>query len=357
MSHFRMQALVIGLVFLNNAAAFHPSNIRAVFLPSMSTPPLSPVSLPAGKDAHSHLPRAAVLRGAVSIAVGVAAAVPVTAIPLPAVMQQNAPPPVQGVSAPEQIALAQHLKAIGAKFYGAYWCPFCTLQRQMFGANAAQELPYIECAEDGFQNAAGSCRSQKEINGYPSWQINGRYYGGLKTLSDLQVLSGFDSSVKFAEYVPPGKPKPPPGGFKPPSVEAASSPAQVALAKHLKATGAKFYGAHWCRYCNKQRQLFGAEATALLPYVECAPDGFQADKEGRCDAINGYPTWEIRGKFYGGYKSVDELAELSSFTPSGGGGGGGVDAGGDFGIQGLGGPVGKSDEDCTLSGGKEECKK
>ena len=299
------------------------------------------------------LSRAAVLRGAASIAVSVAAAIPSGAVPL------NAPPPVQGVSKPEELALAQHLKATGAKFYGAYWCPFCTLQREMFGAGAARDLPYVECAEDGSESQAGFCRSQKGITGYPSWQINGRYYGGLKTLSDLQVLSGFDASVKFEAYVPPGAPpKPkPPGGWRPPAVDGTSTPAAVALAQHLKRTGARFYGAYWCRYCNKQRQLFGAEATAQLPYIECASDGYEADM-GRCDAVSGYPTWEIGGKLYGGYKTVDELAQLSGFSPAAAAGrAGGAGNPADLGIQGLGGPVGKSDKDCTLTNGKEECEK
>ena len=342
--------------------AVHAAAFRAPLMQAGPWPPkLSAVlrSSAAGvaeggaSDGHQ-LSRSAILRGAASIAVGVAVAMPSGAVPL------NAPPPVQGVSKPEELALAQHLKATGAIFYGAYWCPFCTLQRQMFGAGAARELPYVECAEDGSESQAGLCRSQKGITGYPSWQINGRFYGGLKTLSDLQVLSGFDPSVTFEAYVPPGappKPKPPPGGWRPPAVDGTSTPTALALAQHLKKTGARFYGAYWCRYCNKQRQLFGAEATALLPYIECASDGYQADM-GRCDAVSGYPTWEIGGKLYGGYKTVDELARLSGFSPEAAAartGGAGNPA--DLGIQGLGGPVGKSDKDCTLTNGKEECEK
>ena len=214
------------------------------------------------------LTRGAILRGAGALIFNVVATpLAVQARPPPAVFQKS-PPPVKAVSIPEQIALAQHLKAIGAQFYGAYWCPYCSVQREMFGAAGAHELPYVECAEDGLGNSAGLCRSNKDLTGYPTWQINGKYYGGLKSLAALQLLSGFDASVKFAEYVPPGAPKPPPGGFQPPAVTTKSTPDQIALAQHLKATGARFYGAYWCKYCNKQRQLFGAEATAELPYLE-----------------------------------------------------------------------------------------
>ena len=46
--------------------------------------------------------------------------------------------------------------------------------------------------------------------------------------------------------------------YSPPSVKGQSTPEQIALAEHLKKTGAKFYGAYWCRFCNMQRGVFGA---------------------------------------------------------------------------------------------------
>jgi len=211
----------------------------------------------------------------------------------------------------------------------------------------------------GVGAAAGVCRSQG-VNSYPSWKINGKVYTGLQSLTALQGLSGFDPAVKFPEFVPPGakpKPKPPPGGFQPPAVTERSSPEQIALATHLKESGAKFFGAYWCRYCNKQRQMFGAEALRQLPYIECDADGYEAAGDGRCNAITGYPTWEINGKLYGGYKTLGALAQLSGFqakplAPESGAGFEEV-----LKIEGLGGVVGKKDKDCTLSGGKEECEK
>ena len=225
------------------------------------------------------------------------------------------PPSVKGLSTPEQIALADHLSKTGAKFYGAYWCTYCNRQRTMFGAGGSRALPYIECAQDGYQ----AQRCPKDVTGYPSWQIGGKFYSGMQTLSQLQQLSGFDSSVKFPEYVPPPpppRPPPPPGGFRPPAVETKSTSETLALAKHLQATGAKFYGAYWCKYCGLQRQLFGADALPALPYVECEKDGFQS-KTGVCSSkaeVKAYPTWEINGKFYSGMKSIDELKRLSGFA-------------------------------------------
>ena len=312
---------------------------------------------------NTRLARADALRGASAIAFGVVLA-PCTSFAVPPVVntELNTPPPVKAKSSPEQIKLAQHLKATGAKFFAAYWCPYCTLQREMFGSDGAQVLPYVECAQDGFQNEAVACRENK-VEGFPSWQINGKLYPGLKSLTALQLLSGFDSSVTFAETTPgkDGKAKAPPGGFKPPAVTSKSSPQQVALAQHLKATGARFYGAYWCRYCNKQRSEFGSEATQELPYIECDSGGFQKDPSAaaRCELVDAYPTWEIGGKFYGGYKSLDTLAQLSGFSMQPSQPAAGRDEGWEeiIRIEGLGGPVGKTDKDCTLSNGDAECKK
>ncbi len=54
----------------------------------------------------------------------------------------------------------------------------------------------------------------------------------------------------------------------------ASTPRSVELAKRLKAAGAKMYGAFWCSHCFEQKQSFGKDAVADLPYVECYPDGY-----------------------------------------------------------------------------------
>jgi len=222
------------------------------------------------------------------------------------------PPSVKDASTAEQIALAEHLRKTGAQFYGAYWCSFCLRQRRLFGAAGSRVLPYVECAEDGY----GYRRCPPQVTGYPAWQIGGKFYGGLRGLRELQAMSGFDASVEFpAPPPPPPRPAPPPGGFKPPAVAAASTAEQLALAKHLRATGAKFYGAHWCRFCALQRTLFGAEGAAVLPYVECASDGYQS-AAAVCKTksqVDGYPTWEIGGRFYGGYQSFEQLATASDF--------------------------------------------
>mmetsp|Transcript_73915 Transcript_73915/g.196744 ORF Transcript_73915/g.196744 Transcript_73915/m.196744 type:complete len:235 (-) Transcript_73915:112-816(-) len=233
----------------------------------------------------------------------------------------------------------------------------------MFGAGGSRALPYVECAEGGYQRQ--TCPSQ--VTGYPTWEIEGKFYGGMRTLRDLQAISGFDASVQFPEYVPPPpppRPPPPPGGFKPPAVKEASTAEQLALAKHLQASGAKFYGAYWCRYCGVQRTLFGAEGTAALPYVECSPDGYQS-AAAVCKTkseVDGYPTWEIGGKFYGGYKSLEELSRLSGFNARATAGKGATaivekpkDNNNDFGIDFSGSTDAvRAGDDCALSN-PEDC--
>ncbi|KAL5679120.1 hypothetical protein ACJX0J_005505, partial [Zea mays] len=79
-----------------------------------------------------------------------------------------------------------------------------------------------------------------------------------------------------------------------------SSPFAIALAKHLHSIGAKMYGAFWCSHCNEQKQMFGHEATKILDYVECFPNGAGKGKKmtAECAAagLEGFPTWFINGK-------------------------------------------------------------
>ena len=63
--------------------------------------------------------------------------------------------------------LAQCLTEKGAKFYGAFWCPHCKAQKQMFG-NSAKLLPYVECSEADQKTRTKICIDQK-IEQYPTW--------------------------------------------------------------------------------------------------------------------------------------------------------------------------------------------
>jgi hypothetical protein len=45
----------------------------------------------------------------------------------------------------EHLQLAKELKRVGAIFYGAWWCSHCFHQKNLFGTEAGQQLPYVEC--------------------------------------------------------------------------------------------------------------------------------------------------------------------------------------------------------------------
>jgi uncharacterized membrane protein len=98
------------------------------------------------------------------------------------------------------------------------------------------------------------------------------------------------------------------------AITTTSGPAEISLARHLTAIGAKEYGAYWCPHCYDQKQLFGKQAFAILNYIECAPDGKNSQTQ-LCEkaGIKGFPTWEINGEFYPGLQPLKKLAELSNY--------------------------------------------
>jgi glutaredoxin len=100
-------------------------------------------------------------------------------------------------------------------------------------------------------------------------------------------------------------------------VETISGAAEVAFAEHLAAQGTQFYGAYWCSHCQRQKSYFGAAAAAKLPYVECAKDGENSQRElCRTKDIKVFPTWVINGKNVPGAKSLKDLAALTGYKGS-----------------------------------------
>lgn len=95
-----------------------------------------------------------------------------------------------------EIALAQHLKQVGAKMYGSFTCPHCQNQKQLFGKEAASQFDYIECNPEG-KNARPDLCQAANIQGFPTWEINGKFYQGEKTLQELADLTGYQGSRNF----------------------------------------------------------------------------------------------------------------------------------------------------------------
>ncbi|MEN9258773.1 MAG: vitamin K epoxide reductase family protein [Gloeomargarita sp. SRBZ-1_bins_9] len=108
----------------------------------------------------------------------------------------QAPPPVTTRSGPAEIALAEHLRRVGAREYGAYWCPHCHQQKQLFGKEAAAKIDYVECDPRGVNSQAQLCQ-EKGIRGYPTWEINGKLYPGVKLLDQLADLTGYRGPRNF----------------------------------------------------------------------------------------------------------------------------------------------------------------
>lgn len=110
----------------------------------------------------------------------------------------EAGPPIMSTSGQAEIALAQHLKSIDAKFYGAYWCPHCHDQKELFGRQAFREIHYIECAPDGRNSQASVCQANSQnVTGYPTWEINGKYLSGTQSLNELADASGYQGARDF----------------------------------------------------------------------------------------------------------------------------------------------------------------
>jgi uncharacterized membrane protein len=97
-------------------------------------------------------------------------------------------------------------------------------------------------------------------------------------------------------------------------VRSASTPATIALAEKLSASGARMYSAYWCPHCHEQKELFGKQATAKLTIIECAPDG-RNSQAALCASkkITGYPSWEIGGQIESGVKPLLWLAQKVGF--------------------------------------------
>ncbi len=62
--------------------------------------------------------------------------------------------------------LAMCLSEKGAKFYGAFWCPHCQKQKEMF--EWSEKLPYVECSTADGKGQVDVCKEAK-IESYPTW--------------------------------------------------------------------------------------------------------------------------------------------------------------------------------------------
>ena len=108
----------------------------------------------------------------------------------------NPPPVVETDSGASEIALAKHLTDIGAKKYGAWWCPHCHAQQTLFGKQAFDHVTYVECDEEGIDPQPNACRAAG-VQSYPTWEINGQTYAGVQSLQSLAAASGYAGPQEF----------------------------------------------------------------------------------------------------------------------------------------------------------------
>jgi len=131
------------------------------------------------------------------------------------------PARIKNASTEQAVRLSQHLEKIGAKFYGAFWCPHCLNQRMYFGSEALKSLPYVEvslddfffqrknpilkmirfadivmqCASQGLDYDQKQCQESGVYkSGFPTWVINGKSTSGEMNLERLAQLSNFPGS-------------------------------------------------------------------------------------------------------------------------------------------------------------------
>ena len=86
-------------------------------------------------------------------------------------------------------AFASCLDESGAQMFGAYWCPHCTQQKQLFGPSV-QHINYIECSLPNRAGVTKACEMEG-ISSYPTWKFSdGTVQGGVMSLEQLAEQTG-----------------------------------------------------------------------------------------------------------------------------------------------------------------------
>jgi uncharacterized membrane protein len=100
------------------------------------------------------------------------------------------------IGIPDYTAEAECLTEKGVVMYGAYWCPKCERQKQLFG-DAFSAITYVECDPRGEGAEPERCLS-RGISGTPTWlqeTPEGTELGRLEGVQDVLVLAErFDCS-------------------------------------------------------------------------------------------------------------------------------------------------------------------
>lgn len=133
------------------------------------------------------------------------AAAPPTARSAGSALKQKgpfAPPAIKGHSSDQALAIGKRLQDKDAKMYGAYWCSHCNNQKQELGMEVVKEkqmFTYVECDKEGLDSKYNTCKAMKDkVPGYPTWEIDGQYFPGEKSLDELEKLLNAADAKKAA---------------------------------------------------------------------------------------------------------------------------------------------------------------
>lgn len=87
--------------------------------------------------------------------------------------------------------------------HGAFWCPHCHDQKQLFGREEFSQINYIECDPKGKNPQPDLCKAAN-VQSYPTWEINDKFFSGTQFLEKLADLSGYQGSRNFQNSLPSG---------------------------------------------------------------------------------------------------------------------------------------------------------
>ncbi|MBU2634065.1 MAG: hypothetical protein KJ674_02365 [Nanoarchaeota archaeon] len=83
----------------------------------------------------------------------------------------------------EYDAFANCLTEEGVVMYGTEWCSHCQNQKKMFGSSF-EYINFVDCDKN-----KNECLD-KDIQGYPTWRIDGKNYPGEQSINDLKTSTG-----------------------------------------------------------------------------------------------------------------------------------------------------------------------
>jgi hypothetical protein len=85
--------------------------------------------------------------------------------------------------------LAQCMTEKGTTFYGAFWCPHCTKQKESLG-NSMKYINYVECSLPDKSGQTQVC-IDANITSYPTWEFpDGTRVTGVLSPEQLSAKSG-----------------------------------------------------------------------------------------------------------------------------------------------------------------------